>query len=194
MPGLRVVCTGCNNTATRPCHAPTSGPRPHRAGASGRSGPWPERHVQRQRGRAINVGPQLHLARPQRLQYQPLVDRGAQAKRLGGFAIDRNQRCTAPAAAAITPLTANCLCGDCCFSLPGPAGAITGLLDGKAVVAVLNNGDTPAQLEFQLPVETAKVTDLLADTVGAQEVLVSTEWDRMKVQLPSNYATLLRVE
>jgi len=44
------------------------------------------------------------------------------------------------------------------------------------------------------PVETAKVTDLLADTVGAQEVLVSTEWDRMKVQLPSNYATLLRVE
>ena len=67
-------------------------------------------------------------------------------------------------------------------------------VDGKAVVAVLNNGDTPAQLEFQLPVETAKVTDLLADTVGAQEVLVSTEWDRMKVQLPSNYATLLRLE
>ena len=67
-------------------------------------------------------------------------------------------------------------------------------LDGKAVVAVLNNGDTPAQLEFQLPVEAAKVTDLLADTVGAQEVLVSTEWDRMKVQLPSNYATLLRLE
>ena len=68
------------------------------------------------------------------------------------------------------------------------------LLDGKAVVAVLNNGDTPAQLEFQLPVEAAKVTDLMADTVGAQEVLVSTEWNRMKVQLPSNYATLLRVE
>ena len=59
---------------------------------------------------------------------------------------------------------------------------------------MLNNGDAPAQLEFQLPVETAKVTDLLADTVGAQEVPVSTEWDRMKVQLPSNYATLLRVE
>ena len=56
-----------------------------------------------------------------------------------------------------------------------------------AVVAVLNNGDT-------LPVEAAKVTDLLADTIGAQEVLVSTEWNRMKVQLPSNYATLLRVE
>ena len=72
--------------------------------------------------------------------------------------------------------------------------AFARVLDGKAVVAVLNNGDTPAQLEFQLPVETAKVTDLLADTVGAQEVLVSTEWNRMKVQLPSNYATLLRVE
>ena len=72
--------------------------------------------------------------------------------------------------------------------------AFARVLDGKAVVAVLNNGDTPAQLEFQLPVEAAKVTDLLADTVGAQEVLVSTEWNRMKVQLPSNYATLLRVE
>ena len=72
--------------------------------------------------------------------------------------------------------------------------AFARVLDGKAVVAVLNNGDTPAQLEFQLPVETAKVTDLLADTVGAQEVLVSTEWNRMKVQLPSNYATLLRLE
>ncbi len=72
--------------------------------------------------------------------------------------------------------------------------AFARVLDGKAVVAVLNNGDAPAQLEFQLPVETAKVTDLLADTVGAQEVLVSTEWDRMKVQLPSNYATLLRLE
>ena len=57
-----------------------------------------------------------------------------------------------------------------------------------------NNGDSPISMEFQLPVEAAKVTDLLADTVGAQEVLVSTEWDRMKVQLPSNYATLLRVE
>ena len=72
--------------------------------------------------------------------------------------------------------------------------AFARVLDGKAVVAVLNNGDAPAQLEFQLPVETAKVTDLLADTVGAQEVLVSTEWNRMKVQLPSNYATLLRLE
>ncbi len=72
--------------------------------------------------------------------------------------------------------------------------AFARVLDGKAVVAVLNNGDTPAQLEFQLPVEAAKVTDLMADTVGAQEVLVSTEWNRMKVQLPSNYATLLRVE
>ena len=72
--------------------------------------------------------------------------------------------------------------------------AFARVLDGKAVVAVLNNGDTPAQLELPLPVETAKVTDLLADTVGAQEVLVSTEWNRMKVQLPSNYATLLRLE
>jgi cyclomaltodextrinase len=72
--------------------------------------------------------------------------------------------------------------------------AFARVLDGKAVVAVLNNGDTPAQLEFPLPVEAAKVTDLLADTVGAQPVDVTTEWGRMKVQLPANYATLLRVE
>ncbi len=46
--------------------------------------------------------------------------------------------------------------------------AFARVLDGKAVVAVLNNGDSPAQLEFQLPVEASGVEDLLADTVGAQ--------------------------
>ena len=68
------------------------------------------------------------------------------------------------------------------------------MLDGEAIVAVLNNGDTPAQLEFQLPVEASGAEDLLADTVGAQNVMVSVEWGRMKVQLPSNYATLLRLK
>ena len=72
--------------------------------------------------------------------------------------------------------------------------AFARVLDGKAVVAVLNNGDSPAQLEFQLPVEASKAVDLLADTVGAQPIMTSIEWGHMKVQLPSNYATLLRLE
>ena len=36
--------------------------------------------------------------------------------------------------------------------------------------------------------------DLLADTVGAQSVMTSFDWGRMKVQLPSNYATILRLK
>ena len=72
--------------------------------------------------------------------------------------------------------------------------AFARVLDGKACVVVLNNGDSPAQLEFQLPVEASAAKDLLADTVGAQPVLTSMEWGRMKVQLPSNYATILQLE
>ena len=72
--------------------------------------------------------------------------------------------------------------------------AFARVLDGKACVVVLNNGDSPAQLEFHLPVEASSAKDLLADTVGAQPVLTSMEWGRMKVQLPSNYATLLQLE
>ena len=68
------------------------------------------------------------------------------------------------------------------------------VLDGEALVAVLNNGDSPAQLEFQLPVEASAAEDLLADTVGAQQVMTSFDWGRMKVQLPSNYATILRLK
>ena len=68
------------------------------------------------------------------------------------------------------------------------------VLDGEAIVAVLNNGDSPAQLEFQLPVEASAAEDLLADCVGSQPILTSIEWNRMKVQLPSNYATLLRLK
>ena len=72
--------------------------------------------------------------------------------------------------------------------------AFARVLDGKACIVVLNNGDSPAQLEFQLPVEASGAVDLLADTVGAQPVLTSMEWGRMKVQLPSNYATILQLE
>ena len=68
------------------------------------------------------------------------------------------------------------------------------MLDGEALVAVLNNGDSPAQLEFQLPVEASAAEDLLADTVGAQPVMTSFDWGRRKVQLPSNYATILRLK
>ena len=68
------------------------------------------------------------------------------------------------------------------------------MLDGEAVVAVYNNGDSPVSMELQLPVEAAGVKDLLADCVGSQPILTSIEWNRMKVQLPSNYATLLRLK
>ena len=40
---------------------------------------------------------------------------------------------------------------------------------------VLNNGDSPAQLEFPLPVEASGAVDQLADTVGAQPVRTSME-------------------
>ena len=73
-------------------------------------------------------------------------------------------------------------------------GAVSRVLDGKAVVAVFNNGDSPAQLEFQLPVDASGAEDLLADCVGSQPILTDIEWGRMKVQLPSNYATLLRLK
>ena len=72
--------------------------------------------------------------------------------------------------------------------------AFARVLDGKAVVAVFNNGDSPAQLEFQLPVEATGAEDLLADCVGSQPIWTEIEWGRMKVQLPSNYATLLRLK
>ena len=50
--------------------------------------------------------------------------------------------------------------------------AFARVLDGEAVVAVLNNSDQEAQLEFALPVEAADAQDLLADCCGAQPV----EW------------------
>lgn len=67
------------------------------------------------------------------------------------------------------------------------------VLDGEAVVAVYNNGDSPVSMELQLPVEAAGVKDLLADCVGSQPILTQVEWGKLKVQLPSNYATLLQL-
>ena len=66
--------------------------------------------------------------------------------------------------------------------------------DGEAIVAVMNNGDTPVQMEFQLPVEASGYEDLMEDTVGGQKLLAEVGWGRMKVQVPSNYATLLRLK
>ena len=42
--------------------------------------------------------------------------------------------------------------------------------------------------------EASAAKDLLADTVGAQPIMTGIEWGRMKVQLPSNYATILKLE
>ena len=33
----------------------------------------------------------------------------------------------------------------------------------------------------------------MADCVGSQPILTQVEWGKLKVQLPSNYATLLRL-
>ena len=66
--------------------------------------------------------------------------------------------------------------------------------DGEAIVAVMNNGDTPVQMEFQLHVEASGYEDLMEDTVGGQKLLAEVGWGRMKVQVPSNYATLLRLK
>ena len=71
--------------------------------------------------------------------------------------------------------------------------AFARVLDGEAVVAVLNNSDQEARLEFGLPVEAAGAQDLLADCCGAQPVELAVEWGRMRVCLPPNYATLLRL-
>ena len=68
------------------------------------------------------------------------------------------------------------------------------MLDGKAVVAVYNNGDSPVSMDFVLPVEGWGVEELLCDCVGSQPILTQVEWGKLKVQLPSNYATLLRLE
>ena len=64
--------------------------------------------------------------------------------------------------------------------------AFARVLDGKALVAVFNNGDSPAEMEFQLPVEANAATDLLADTVGAENVICLLY---TSVQLPYNPST-----
>ena len=67
------------------------------------------------------------------------------------------------------------------------------MLDGKSLVALFKYVDSAAEMEFQLPVEASGVEDLLADCVGSQPILTQVEWGKLKVQLPSTYATLLRL-
>ena len=69
--------------------------------------------------------------------------------------------------------------------------AFARVLDGHALVTVLNNADQPARLEFDLPVPADAAQDLLADCTGSQPVQVHFEWGRMQVELPANYGTVL---
>jgi glycosidase len=61
------------------------------------------------------------------------------------------------------------------------------------LVTVLNNDDAPARLEFNLPVSAHAVEDLLRGTVGAQDVEIWAEGNRMAVTLPANYGTVLQL-
>ena len=47
--------------------------------------------------------------------------------------------------------------------------------------------------EADAPLSASVLADLLADCVGSQPILTQVEWGKLKVQLPSNYATLLRL-
>ncbi len=67
------------------------------------------------------------------------------------------------------------------------------VLGSEAVVAVMNNNDQPARLEFALPVNAENIEDLLADCPGSRELEMHVEWSRMRVELPANYATVLRL-
>ena len=65
------------------------------------------------------------------------------------------------------------------------------VLDGRALVTVLNNADAPARLELPLPVPADEAEDLLADCAGSEEVAARVENGCLIVELPGNYGTLL---
>ena len=69
--------------------------------------------------------------------------------------------------------------------------AFARVLDGRALVTVLNNADAPARLELPLPVPADEAEDLLADCAGSEEVAARVENGRLIVELPGNYGTLL---
>ena len=69
--------------------------------------------------------------------------------------------------------------------------AFARVLDGRALVTVLNNADAPARLELPLPVPAEDAEDLLADCAGSQDVAAHIENGRLIVELPGNYGTVL---
>ena len=69
--------------------------------------------------------------------------------------------------------------------------AFARVLDGRALVTVLNNADAPARLELPLPVPAEDAEDLLADCAGSQDVAARVENGRLIVELPGNYGTVL---
>ena len=65
------------------------------------------------------------------------------------------------------------------------------VLDGRALVTVLNNAGSPAQVEFRAPVPADAAQDLLAGLPDSQDVPVQVQDGRVTVQLPANYGTIL---
>ena len=69
--------------------------------------------------------------------------------------------------------------------------AFARVLDGRALITVLNNADAPAHLEMNLPVPSDAVEDLLEGCTGSQPVNARIEDGRLKLDLPGNYGTIL---
>ena len=69
--------------------------------------------------------------------------------------------------------------------------AFARVLDGRALVTVLNNAGSPAQVEFLAPVPADAAQDLLAGLPDSQDVPVQVQDGRVTVQLPANYGTIL---
>ena len=69
--------------------------------------------------------------------------------------------------------------------------AFARVLDGRALVTVLNNAGSPAQVEFRAPVPADAAQDLLAGLPDSQDVPVQVQDGRVTVQLPANYGTIL---
>lgn len=72
--------------------------------------------------------------------------------------------------------------------------AFARVLGDEALITVLNNDDAPACLEFGVPGGTAGAEDLLAGCAGSETVRSSVEGGRMRVELPANYGTVLRLQ
>lgn len=72
--------------------------------------------------------------------------------------------------------------------------AFARVLGDEALLTVLNNDDAPACLEFHVPDHATGAEDLLAGCAGSEDVAVSVGGDRMRVELPANYGTVLRLQ